>query len=99
MNGWSGLIVLPLAQAHLTYLLVESSLALKVRPRLPKLLQELFSCPVCTGFWVALALSKADPVLTLAVGFLGSVAYELKARYAPCLACKNQTKVGDWKVS
>lgn len=99
MTDWLKLITLPLAQAHLTYLLVNSSLSKRVQPKLPKLLQELLSCPVCTGFWVALGLAKARPVTTLAVAFVGGVLYELKERLLPCKQCTNSVKPSEWKVS
>lgn len=105
---WQTIILSVLSQAQLTYLVVDSSLSHKLQSklRLPALLTELIRCPVCTGFWLALGFSfwvgtsLADRVLgTLAVGFLGSVAYELKAKYAPCKACQNSVDVSKWKVN
>jgi hypothetical protein len=83
------------------YLTVDSSLSLKLQSkiRLPNILKVLWSCPVCVGFWVALALTGFKPVETLVVGFVGSVLYETKERFAPCKQCKNTVTTSGWKAS
>ena len=100
MREWQTIIILALAQAHLVYLVVDSNLSLKFQAKLklPKLVKELLSCPVCTGFWVALALSKGNVITTLSIGFLGGLFYEMKKKYLPCKECTNKTNVSEWKV-
>src|SRR5882724_2950820 len=100
MREWQTIILLALAQAHLVYLVVDSSLSLKLQAKvkLLQLIKELLGCPVCIGFWLALILSKGDLVTTLAVGFLGSVFYEMKKKFLPCRECTNKINVGDWKI-
>lgn len=63
----------------------------------PGLVNELFSCPVCIGFWIALALAAASPIETLAISFIGSVLYELKEKFLPCKQCKNKVDANEWK--
>ena len=101
MSVLQNLFILSLAQAHLVHLVVNSSLSLKIRgkARLPKLMDELLSCPVCVGFWIAIALSLGHPITALAVGFLGSALYEAKEKFLPCKQCKNDVKVSEWKIS
>src|SRR5882757_3537694 len=101
MSGFLNLGIVSLAQAHLVYLVVNSQISLRVRSRLklPKILQELFACPVCTGFWIALILARFHPIETLAVGFLGSVLYEAKEKFFPCKQCANTVKASEWKIS
>jgi len=101
MSDFLRLSILSLAQAHLVYLVVASRLSLKIRSKLksPKLLEELLSCPVCTGFWIALILARFHPIETLAIGFLGSVLYEAKEKILPCKQCTNTVKASEWKIS
>src|SRR5271156_3127360 len=102
MSGWLRFLILSFAQAHMTALIVDSELAAKFRPRLPRLLRELTSCPVCTGFWCAEALSIAagHGVFTypLALGFLGGLFYLWKEKYFPCDKCKavSPASVAGW---
>lgn len=101
------IFTLALAQAHLTYLVVESQVSLRTLHRLPwSWTKELLKCPVCTGFWLSLGLSLlsfssvSDLVVTsLSTGFLGSVLYEAKARVLPCTKCRNSVNPSQWKVS
>ena len=95
------LFILSIAQAHLVYLLVNSSLSLKLQAkfRLPALLKELLSCPICTGFWAAFLLTLGRPVETLVIGFVGNVLYEAKQKFLPCEQCKSNVKVSEWKIS
>jgi len=101
MNELLNYFILSLGQAQAVYLLVNSSLSLKVQSKLklPPLLKELFSCPICIGFWVAAIFAAGHPIKTLAIGFLGSVFYEAKQKLLPCEQCKNKTNVSQWKVS
>src|SRR5882762_6865725 len=99
-TDWSRLIIHSLVQAHLTYLLVNSSLSLKLQSwlKVRGLLQELLSCPVCTGFWIALGLARLNPINTLAIGFLGGLLYEAKQRFLPCTQCQSKVNLKDWKI-
>jgi len=102
MNDLLKIILISLAQTQAVYLAVDSSLAHKLKSRLPKLpnlLKELWDCPVCTGFWISLILCKGDIYQTLAVGFLGSVFYELKKKYAPCEQCTNKADFSGIKIT
>lgn len=101
MNELLRLFTLSMAQAHLVYLVVNSSLSLKLqaRFRLPNLLKELLACPVCTGFWGALVLALGHPVQTLVIGFVGSVLYEAKQKFLPCQECQNKVNASEWKIS
>jgi len=102
MNDLLKLILTGLVQAQAVYLVVSSSLAQKLKSRLPKLpslLKELWDCPVCTGFWISLILCKGDIYQTLAVGFLGSVFYELKEKFAPCTKCTNKADFSGIKIT
>ena len=99
MLGFATLLLYSLAVSHGQFLVVDSSLMEKLRPRLPKLLQELTNCPACAGFWIALVLAKLAIVDTLAIGFLGLVLYNLREKYLPCTKCKNNTNLSEWKVS
>src|SRR5579863_5901263 len=93
--SWLTLIGLcSVAQAHLTRLTVDSSLMLQLRPRLPKVLQELTSCPLCSGFWFAQMLSFwafgthiYSIIVGLAVAFVGDALYQAKLKLLPCANC------------
>ena len=101
MSDLQNLFILSMAQAQAAYLLVNSSLSLRLQSKLklPEVVKELLSCPVCIGFWIAAILALGHPVNTLAIGFIGSSLYELKQKFLPCKQCTNQTKVSEWKVS
>src|SRR5712664_3810575 len=100
MREWQTITTLALAQAHLVYLVVDSSLSLKLQTKvkLPQLIKELLGCPVCIGFWLAMILSMGNIVTTLAVGFLGSVFYEMKKKFLPCKECTNKINSSEWKI-
>ena len=101
MSGWHEVFMLSLAQAYLVYLVVKSSLSLKLRSKLhlPMVLTELLDCPICTGFWIALVLSKGHVIKLCAIGFLGSVFYEAKEKFLPCASCQNTVKPSEWTVT
>jgi hypothetical protein len=100
MSGWLRFLILSFAQAHLVTLTVDSALMGKIRPRLPRFLQQLTSCPMCTGFWAAELLSIANSTgvftVPLALGFFGGLLYLAKEKFLPCSKCK--AEVGTWKV-
>src|SRR5689334_23966273 len=104
MNELLGLSFLSLAQAQAVYLVVNSSIMEKLRPRLPRILQELTSCPICSGTWLSLGLASLQVgswrsflVDTLVISFLGSVLYELKQKLLPCKQCQNPVQASQWK--
>jgi len=74
-------------------LLVNSQISqwLQKRLRFEKVafLKELFSCPICIGFWVALILSAFHPIQAFAMAFIGSYFYEWKQKNFPCVQCSN----------
>lgn len=101
MNELQNCFILSLAQAHLVYLLVNSSLSVKLQSKIkpPPLVKQLLSCPVCIGFWIALLFALGHPIETLAIGFLGGCFYELRQKFLPCKECTNNTRLSEWKVS
>ena len=103
MNELWGLFVMVLAQAHLTYLLLKAELLRPLRERLARLgprTAYLLQCPVCLGVWSALGvvLLPSPVVQVLAIAGAGSVVYELKEKYAPCVTCSTSKSVGNWRV-
>jgi hypothetical protein len=103
-NALNSFILLSMAQAQLVDLVVNSSLAQKLRPHLPKLLAELTECPLCIGFWLALAsasflgFSTLWPINALAIGYAGAVLYELKQRFLPCRQCSAAVQTSEWRI-
>ena len=103
MNVSSSLFILVLAQAHLTYLLVKAEILRPVRERLSKLgprTAYLLQCPVCLGIWAAVAVMALPSLIStaLAIAGAGSVVYELKEKYAPCVTCSTSKQAGNWRV-
>src|SRR5579862_5898272 len=98
MKSLLWLIMLSTAQAHLTYLLVDSQISqFRHKLKLPNFLRDLTNCPVCLGFWISLFLSilvfrtpSKVFIFTLSIGYLGSLLYEFKQKFLPCDKCQNR---------
>jgi hypothetical protein len=98
-------IVLSLAQAHLTRILLTAEILSKPRAWLQgkhPLLQKLLSCPMCTGFWTALLGAIAFPVAsipldTLTIAGLGFTIYML-VELLPCDKCSHSEPSGEFRV-
>lgn len=105
MTDWQVWLMACLGVAQGQYLITRSSIMEKIRPRLPKFLRELTSCPICSGFWLSLMFSvMLWPVdvgivgRSLALGFMGDVLFQLKEKYLPCKSCSTQINLSNWKV-
>jgi hypothetical protein len=92
------LLVLILAQAYLTEVLLHSSLLETPRSwlkrRHPKL-KELLECRICLGFWTALLLTQ-HLLLALAVAAAGAVFGE---KFLNCRACQQPNTLDGFVVN
>ncbi len=104
MIGLSSLLILSLAQAHLTYLLLKAEILRPLRERLGKKrpkLQYLLQCPVCLGVWAAVVVLLVPSLISLglAVAGVGHAVYEFKEKYLPCHTCTSGKSTGNWTLT
>ena len=95
------IIVLSLAQQHLVMLLQKGSILAPLRSH--RLLSKLLSCPICIGFWAAVAVVAAPwPVSwVLATAGLGYALGAARDKFLPCSACESagqQHSIKNYKV-
>jgi len=67
---------------------------------------KLLDCPMCLGFWVAVALCVPFvlsvrwllPYFILAVAGVGLVLYEWKQKHLPCVNCGSKVSLEGWEI-
>ena len=106
MNSLPMLITASVAASHLTLLLLKATVMDRPRNLLKRsrLLKKLLECPLCMGWWVAMAtylVSLRWPMLVEVVAVAGAahMIYLYREKNLPCPSCEKHTKTGDYTIA
>ena len=101
MKNLQMLIIVSVAASHLTLLLLKATVLAKPRQVLSKLplFKKLLACPLCLGWWIAMATYMSAkllplPIEVIAVAGLAHMIYLYRDKNLPCPDCEKPVDNG-----